>query len=210
MKSPTRALRLLLAPAWLTGRGTRPTAAQPPPAEFSTNLTQGATTLDFHFVHHPTRNPDFTVNVQTSAGTNIYAATVGVDVCWSYFNTCGGDLNTLVRHVEQSVMAAPSGNYDASALSSLGLVATGAGTLTAGAVPVEPSEPPTLSVTQTGDTLTLAWPPAYTSFALYVQTNVLAAGLGTNWFPVPGVVSNVVTVPVNRDVPAVFYQLRRP
>jgi hypothetical protein len=121
-----------------------------------------------------------------------------------------GGSTSVVGSLVVDGVAAPSGNYDASALSGLGLVATGAGTLTVGAVSVEPSGPPTLSVSLTGDALTLAWPPAYTSFALYGQTNALAAGLGTNWFPVPGAVSNVVTVPVNRDVPAVFYQLRKP
>lgn len=48
-----------------------------------------------------------TANIGTGgAGTNIYAARTGVDVRWSYLNACGGNLNTVLQHAEQSVMAA--------------------------------------------------------------------------------------------------------
>ncbi len=181
-----KSLFAALVAAWALSFTAR---AQSPPAEFYTNLISGGTTLNLYFKLHPNRTTNFTVYVQTGAGTftnftpdvsrtylgyatnrsdvlacatllpngqiwarvvlgnsnslswyfqdgtttassirgspnftavwpttpnlgaggagtNIYAARAGVDVRWSYLNACGGDLNTALRHVEQSVMAA--------------------------------------------------------------------------------------------------------
>jgi len=71
----------------------------------------------------------------------------------------------------------------------------------------EPPPPPTIAVTNSPTSISLSWPPAYTSFALRGQTNPITVGLSTNWGLVPGVVGNQVTIPRNPANGCVFFQL---
>ena len=59
-----------------------------------------------------------------------------------------------------------------------------------------------------GGNLNLSWPPDHKGWTLQVQTNLLDAGLGTNWSNVPN--STTVTnlpMPIVATNPAVFYRL---
>ena len=64
--------------------------------------------------------------------------------------------------------------------------------------------PPTLSVAQSGSTLTFSWTDA--SFKLQSQTNNLSTGLGSNWFDYPDN-SNPVNVNIDPANPSVFFRL---
>jgi hypothetical protein len=65
--------------------------------------------------------------------------------------------------------------------------------------------------TSGNSSLTLSWPVAYTGWLLQVQTNAPDAGLGTNWFTVPGSdASNQITVPIDPANGSVFYRLISP
>jgi autotransporter-associated beta strand protein len=62
-----------------------------------------------------------------------------------------------------------------------------------------------------GTNLTLSWPTTHLGWRLLTQTNPLSAGLGTNWFTVPGsTATNQLTFPVSADQPSVFYRLAAP
>ena len=65
--------------------------------------------------------------------------------------------------------------------------------------------PPTLTVTQTGNTLNFTWTDA--SFHLQSQTNSLNVGLSSNWFNYPGGGTSPVAITVNPANPAVFFRL---
>jgi hypothetical protein len=67
------------------------------------------------------------------------------------------------------------------------------------------STPPTLSVSQSGNSLTFTWTDA--SFHLQSQTNSLNAGLSTNWSNFPGGGSSPVNITINPANPAVFFRL---
>jgi hypothetical protein len=71
----------------------------------------------------------------------------------------------------------------------------------------EPPTPPTITVSNSPTSISLSWPPAYSSFALRGQTNPITVGLSTNWGLVPGVVGNQVTIPINPANGTVFFQL---
>ena len=59
-----------------------------------------------------------------------------------------------------------------------------------------------------GNTLMLSWSAAHTGWRLQVQTNNLAAGLGTNWFDVPGsTATNRMSLPMDPLNGSVFYRL---
>ncbi|HEX3627042.1 MAG TPA: DUF2961 domain-containing protein [Verrucomicrobiae bacterium] len=66
----------------------------------------------------------------------------------------------------------------------------------------------TQSVTsQNQNQLTFSWPLERTGWSLQSQTNSVSAGLGTNWFGVPGsTATNVFSVPLNTNG-CVFYRL---
>lgn len=71
--------------------------------------------------------------------------------------------------------------------------------------------PTHLVVQFSSDALTLSWPADHTGWRLQTQTNSLAAGLGTNWFDVPGAAStNQMTLPFSDDAGAVFFRLIYP
>ena len=65
--------------------------------------------------------------------------------------------------------------------------------------------PPTLSVAQSGNTLTFSWTDA--AFKLQSQTNSLTTGLGTNWSDYPGGGTSPVGVTINPANPSVFFRL---
>ena len=67
------------------------------------------------------------------------------------------------------------------------------------------STPPTLSVAQSGSTLTFSWTDA--AFKLQSQTNSLSTGLGTNWSDYPGGGSSPVNATVDPANPSVFFRL---
>jgi hypothetical protein len=76
------------------------------------------------------------------------------------------------------------------------------------AVNSEPTNAPTLSASVAGNSLTLTWPLAYTSYGLQAQTNSLSVGLGTNWVNVT-TSSNTLTIPINQANGSVFYRLKK-
>jgi autotransporter-associated beta strand protein len=70
---------------------------------------------------------------------------------------------------------------------------------------------PQISVTPGSQQFQFAWPATHTGWRLEVQTNSLAAGLGTNWFTVPGsTTTNQVVVPRNPTSGSIFYRLVYP
>ena len=82
------------------------------------------------------------------------------------------------------------------------------GAITVLSVNSEPTNPPTLSTSVTGSSLTLTWPLTYTSYVLQAQTNSLSVGLGTNWTTVT-TTGNTITVPINPANGSVFYRLKK-
>jgi hypothetical protein len=71
--------------------------------------------------------------------------------------------------------------------------------------------PTNITASVSGNTLTLSWPADHLGWRLQVQTNSLAAGLGTNWAALPGTdlvtSTNLNINPANR---AVFYRMIYP
>lgn len=72
---------------------------------------------------------------------------------------------------------------------------------------VAPLTPPTLGVSQAGNTLTFTWSG---TFKLQAQTNSLATGLSNNWGDYPGGSSSGVNVPIDPANPTVFFRLSLP
>lgn len=73
------------------------------------------------------------------------------------------------------------------------------------------STPTNLTVTVSGNGLTLSWPVSHVGWILQTQTNSLATGLSGTWFAVPGsTTTNSVIVPINPANPTVFYRLALP
>ena len=64
--------------------------------------------------------------------------------------------------------------------------------------------PPTLNVTQVGNTLQFSWSD---SFKLQAQTNALNVGISTNWFDYPGGGTSPVSVPFSSTNGSVFFRL---
>lgn len=69
---------------------------------------------------------------------------------------------------------------------------------------VADAAPPTLQVSQTGNTLTFSWSGA---FKLQSQTNALTVGISTNWFDYPNGTNSPVNAIINPANPTVFYRL---
>lgn len=138
---------------------------------------------------HPWNNPAATL-------TSVLNATVNL----------GAGTNRIGALVIAGTPVA-NGSYTAAQLTALGLNASGTGLLL---INPEPTTPPALTATVSGGVLTVSWPLDYTSYQLYAQTNPRNVGLSTNWVPVPGVVSNSLSAPLNPALPAVFYRLQKP
>ena len=73
------------------------------------------------------------------------------------------------------------------------------------------TNPPAITSSTAGNTLTLNWPATHIGWNLDVQTNTLAVGLSTNWVTVPGSsATNTATITISPAAPAVFYRLAYP
>jgi autotransporter-associated beta strand protein len=75
-----------------------------------------------------------------------------------------------------------------------------------------PAPPPILSLRVDSGTggppaLLLSWPLSCTNYTLQGQTNPVGSGLGAEWAPVPGVVSNQISMPCAADQGSVFFRL---
>jgi Zn-dependent metalloprotease len=67
------------------------------------------------------------------------------------------------------------------------------------------------ALTPDGAEIQLTWPEGYLGWVLQVQTNEDGAGLGTNWFALPGsTTSTNVILPIDPALPGVFYRLLSP
>jgi fibronectin-binding autotransporter adhesin len=74
-----------------------------------------------------------------------------------------------------------------------------------------PATPTNITTTVTSSNITLSWPENYTGWILQAQTNGANVGISNNWVTVQDSAStNVVTMPINRANPSVFYRLRTP
>jgi autotransporter-associated beta strand protein len=73
------------------------------------------------------------------------------------------------------------------------------------------TNPPALTQTFSGGTLTLTWPADHLGWRLEAQTNALRTGLSTNWYTWPDS-TNVtsISIPVDRATPAAFFRLVYP
>jgi hypothetical protein len=70
--------------------------------------------------------------------------------------------------------------------------------------------PLTFSYGIAGNQLQLSWPITHKGWRLEVQTN-LVAGLGTNWFSIPGSSgTNQMFFPLSPTNPSVFFRLAYP
>ena len=79
-------------------------------------------------------------------------------------------------------------------------------------IATEPTTPPFLTNQLVSGSVKLSWDTSYTSYVLLGQTNAVGAGLNTNssaWAPVPGVVGNQVTIPIDTSVGSVFFKLKK-
>ena len=71
--------------------------------------------------------------------------------------------------------------------------------------------PTNITVTVSGNNLTLSWPPDHTAWRLQSQTNSLSVGIYSNWFDVTGATTtNQVVIPMNPANPTVFYRMVYP
>jgi hypothetical protein len=73
------------------------------------------------------------------------------------------------------------------------------------------TNPTNISYALGGGNITLSWPADHTGWRLQVQTNAPGAGLGTNWFDVPGATTtNSMVLPLVPINGSVFYRLAYP
>ena len=71
--------------------------------------------------------------------------------------------------------------------------------------------PPQMSLGLSAGQLQLSWPQNHTNWRLQMQTNGVAAGLGTNWVTVPGsTATNRMTFPTDPTVGSVFFRMVYP
>jgi len=68
-----------------------------------------------------------------------------------------------------------------------------------------------LTVSVSGNTLSIAWPATHLGWILQTQTNALNTGLSTNWTDLSTTASVTVTnITINPTNPSVFFRLRQP
>jgi hypothetical protein len=78
-------------------------------------------------------------------------------------------------------------------------------------VPLPSNLTTTIKAQAGGGSLQLAWPQDHLGWSLEIQTNALTAGLGSNWFVVPGsAASNQISLPIDPANAAVFLRLVGP
>jgi hypothetical protein len=72
-----------------------------------------------------------------------------------------------------------------------------------------PLTPPPLTNSVVGGTnLNISWPTTHLGYQLQVQTNTLAVGIDTNWYPILGTETNTsYSAPIDVANPTVFYRL---
>jgi len=76
-------------------------------------------------------------------------------------------------------------------------------------VPTVNPNPPVITFSVSGNTLSLAWPADHLGWTLQQQTNSLTTGLGTNWVDVAGSTSIISTnITTDATKPTVFYRLK--
>ncbi len=86
-----------------------------------------------------------------------------------------------------------------------------ADSLPASAVPLPSNQPAPITAQVVSGSLRLSWPQDHLGWSLEIQTNALNAGLGVNWFVVPGsTVTNQLSLPINPANPSVFLRLVSP
>ena len=159
-----------------------------------------------------------------ATGGTIAAAALKVNGT-NYVNILDGPLpagtNTLITYTGGSI-----GGTNGFAGFQLGSVSVGAGlvaqllntgsALQLAVLPgiIVATNPPVLTNTLTGSSLSLAWPADHIGWRLLAQTNNLAAGISANtndWGTVTGsAATNQVTLPINPALPAEFYRLVYP
>lgn len=82
-----------------------------------------------------------------------------------------------------------------------------------GSLLVQPiaSNPTNVTVSVSGNTLSLSWPTSHLGWILQQQVNGLSTGLSNNWVDVAGTASITATnITINPASGAVFYRLRKP
>jgi fibronectin type 3 domain-containing protein len=86
-----------------------------------------------------------------------------------------------------------------------------ANSLPASAAPSPSNQPAPITAQVVSGSLRLSWPQDHLGWSLEIQTNALNAGLGANWFVVPGsTVTNQLSLPINPANPSVFLRLVSP
>lgn len=71
--------------------------------------------------------------------------------------------------------------------------------------------PPVLSIAKpSAGSVRLSWPATYFGYTLQGQTSSFQSGLTTNWFPVAGVISNQITIPILTTPGCMFFRLIAP
>ena len=88
------------------------------------------------------------------------------------------------------------------------LAVNGSITLASGGLPAINPNPTNIVLGVTNGNLYMSWPTDHIGWFLQAQTNLLSAGLKTNWVNVTGSdQTNLVVMPVNPTNPAVFYRM---
>ena len=83
--------------------------------------------------------------------------------------------------------------------------------LSNGVLSVVQTTPTNLVWSMAGTNLACSWPAGYVGWRLQVQSNLLDAGLGTNWADVSGsTLTNNVVIPVDASQGTIFYRLVYP
>lgn len=86
-----------------------------------------------------------------------------------------------------------------------------ADSLPASATSLPSNQPAPITAQVVSGSLRLSWPQDHLGWSLEIQTNALNAGLGVNWFVVPGsTVTNQLLLPIDPGNPAVFFRLVSP
>ena len=168
--------------------------------------------------------PSAVTNVQALAGNQSVALTWNASAAadfWRYSvyrsTTNGGQYSLIATNLTSTNLtdnAVTNGTtyfYVVTATDLIGYESTNS--IQAVATPTSPlpTTPTNLVFSVTSSNLTLSWPLDYTGWWLQTQTNPLMAGLGTNWFNVPGsATTNQMTRPIVPTNPSVFFRLMRP
>ncbi|MDB6065098.1 MAG: hypothetical protein JWR26_1306 [Pedosphaera sp.] len=120
----------------------------------------------------------------------------GLGVAFTYDGSPSAPINVGTYTVVGTVV---DNNYFGAATNSL-VIASGVSTT-----------PINMTVSFSGNQLTLSWPADHLGWLLQGQTNSLGVGISTNWVDVPGSITNTQSViivdPVN---PSAFFRLRSP